>query len=301
MKLATTTGDFPAHIDLFDAVRALAAAGFRHLDLSFYYLDRDPSPFLQDGWEAYTDRLATLARELGVDFVQAHSPGAHNPFGDPAGVETLIATTIRSIEVSARLGIPNVVIHAGWRPDSTPETAFAENRAFLAHFFPILEATGVNLLVENSTRANMGEQYHFYDGATMADFVRFVNHPNIHVCWDIGHALLEGHNYPDLLALGSELYALHIHDNSGRGDEHILPFCGVINMDEVMQGLLAIGYDGYFTFECDSIFSAPHVRRPFGDRPSRFERLPLSVYAAAAGLRYATGKCILEAYDCFEA
>ncbi len=301
MKLATTTGDFPDHIDLFDAIRDIAAAGFRHIDLSFYTIDRDPSPFMQDDWRVYADRLMALAKELSIDFVQAHSPGSINPFSAPEAVDRLVEATIRSIEVSAYLGIPNVVIHAGWRPDSTPETAFVENRDFLARFYPVLEKTGVNLLVENSTRANMGEQYHFYDGKTMADFVRYVNHPHIHVCWDVGHALLEGHNYPDLIDLGRELHAVHIHDNSGRGDEHLPVFMGVISMDEIMAGLLDSGYTGYFTFESDSIFSAPQFRRSFGDKPSRFAELPRAMYAAAERLRYETGRCILEAYNCFEA
>ena len=47
-------------------------------------------------------------------------------------------------------------------------------------------------------------------------------------------------------------YALHIQDNFGNDDHHIMPYFGSMNIDSVMHGLNDIGYKGYFTFEADA-------------------------------------------------
>jgi sugar phosphate isomerase/epimerase len=52
------------------------------------------------------------------------------------------------------------------------------------------------------------------------------------------------------MALGEHLYAIHCNDNHGNADEHILPYFGTLNHDEVICALIDSGYKGYFTLEC---------------------------------------------------
>ena len=47
--------------------------------------------------------------------------------------------------------------------------------------------------------------------------------------------------------------AIHYNDNRGGGDEHIAPFLGTLNHDEVITALIDVGFKGYFTLECDSM------------------------------------------------
>jgi hypothetical protein len=70
-------------------------------------------------------------------------------------------------------------------------------------------------------------------------------------------------------------------------------------MDSVMQGLLAIHYQGYFTFEANRIFLPARSRRPH-DGELRLATPPLSLRLAAERLLYETGKTILSAYDVYE-
>lgn len=99
----------------------------------------------------------------------------------------------------------------------------------------------------------MGGNYYFYTGADMREFIDYAGHPLLGVCWDTGHANIEGSQYREILALGDTLKAVHINDNRGERDEHILPFAGTASMDEVMQALADVHFDGYFTMECDSM------------------------------------------------
>jgi sugar phosphate isomerase/epimerase len=86
------------------------------------------------------------------------------------------------------------------------------------------------------------------------------------ICWDTGHGNLtgNGHNYqrnanPEFAAYGNQyenitkigkrLRALHIDDNNGLDDDHIVPGGGTIAWDDVIRALDDIGYEHSFTFE----------------------------------------------------
>ncbi len=295
MKLATTTGDFSRYFSHADCIRALHEAGFRHIDLSFYHDNTPDSPFMQPDWRDYALGLKALAESLGMDFVQAHAPD-FNPLRFDDTWEFAVACTIRSIEVCALLDIPVSVFHTGWADGLDKETYFRENMRFLRRLFPAMEAHQVTLCIENSTRANMGHRYYFFAGQDMVDFLRYADHPLLGACWDTGHANIEGRQYADILALGKDLRALHINDNQGRMDEHIMPYMGSLNLGEVMDALRDINYQGAFTFECDNSLPKhngwPHGRNPWPQN----ERLcdpPLFLQQHMEKAMYALGEHVL--------
>ena len=310
MKLASTTGEFHGYARTpADAVRFYEGTGFRHLDYNFYDVLRPGSPFLGDRWLDEVEEAGREAERLGFDFIQAHSPN-YNPFDPKADHEAGMLATIRSIEACGRLGIPNIVVHPGMTTELTypdgRDGYFSRNRDFYRSLFPAMEKWNVNVLIENSAEANMGTRYFFMTGQEMRDFADYVDHPLLHCNWDIGHANMRGTDQrEDILAMGGHLRGLHIQDNFGACDEHIAPFMGTTDMDAVMQGLLEVGYQGYFTFETENMLLSygrwPHKRR---QAPSVTERRlavpPLDLRRKAAALLYEIGRSILFAYDCYE-
>lgn len=254
LKIATTTADLKGSegFETDEAViRGLYQAGFRNIDLGLYGLTQD-SVYMQENWEQEVLKLKSVAEELGMKFVQAHSPGGNPLSENPQEVESLIATTIRSIEICEVLGIENTVVHSGWKMELSKKEWFAENKAFYEKLLPTAEECGVNVLCENSTFRNMGGNYYINTGKDMREFIDYVDHPNFHGCWDTGHANCEGVNqYEAILELDEELYAIHFADNMGDADTHLIPYCGTLNIDQVMLGLIDVEFEGYFTLECD--------------------------------------------------
>ena len=310
MKLATTTADFygcrgnvPAQL-----VRLYASTGFRCLDYSFY---NNPSPSLYqpgDGWKREIEDALTAAWELGITFVQAHAPdGEHFRPGEKR--EALLLAIRRSIEGCAMLKIPNLVVHAAQLPDSnaTPRDFLKENIRFYREILPDAERHGVNLLIENSCEQNM-PGYYLRTGREMREFLQEAGHPLLHACWDTGHAHLRRMDqYQSLVDLGEELYALHIHDNCGDGDTHMLPFMGSCNFDQVLQGLKDIGYTGCFTLECSSGLRRrddwPYFRQRFSYQGREVETLldpPEQLRQSYVRLMYETGRYMLEQYGLYE-
>ena len=298
LQLVTTTGDILEGTDE-DKIRELYNAGFRYIDFDMYNFTSD-CVYMQDGWETEVLRLKGIAEELGMQFVQAHSQGGNPLSSNTDEVEFLVAATIRSIEICEVLGIENTVVHAGVANGLTKEQWFEQNKAFYDRLLPTAAECGVNVLVENSTSANMGSNYHANSGADMLEFIKYVNHPNFHGCWDTGHANCEGEQYDDILALGDEMYAIHYNDNRGNADEHLMIFCGTLDNDEVMRALTDVGYDGYFTFECtasdrtDYTWNGPDLSiitelKPL--RPKLYDR------AQQEKLLYEAGEHLLSSYN----
>lgn len=303
MKIASTTGDFRtlANDDHLERVRHIAKAGFKYVDLSFYNIDKDNSPFMLENWKGYAEQLIALADELDVKYVQAHLPNC-NPL-DEEKFEDYCKLTIRSIEVCGMLGIKNAVIHAGWKSGISKEQFFKMNREALKPLFPAMEKNNVNVLIENSTKSNMGDKYYFLTGSDMKEFIDYIAHPLIHACWDTGHANIEGHQYEDIMALGDDLRAIHVHDNNGRGDEHIAPFSGTLNMDELITALIDSGYKGYFTFEADCTVSFGHtwqLKRHTFEKDNRLFNPTIDMYDAAERFLFEIGKACLSAYGIYD-
>lgn len=303
MKIATTTGDFRQYCaNDIERIHQLHKAGFRYIDLDMYSFTPD-SVYMSNNWQDAVLALQSEVNKLGMTFVQAHSQGGNPLDADPQKVDFLVAATIRSIEICALLGIKNTVVHPGFMLDISKEEWFEKNRDFYKKLFPAMEKHGVNVLTENSTAANMGSRYFANSGKDMLEFLRFVDHPLLHACWDTGHANCEGSQYDDIITLGKELYAIHYNDNHGQKDEHLIPYLGTLNHDEVINGLIDVGYEGYFTLECSSsLVSKKHwlgKRRVF-ERDTRLAETQLFMQEHLEALMYDISKYILTAYDLFE-
>ena len=307
MKIATTTADFGFYCATDEErIRELYRAGFRYIDLNMYSFTPD-SAYMGENWRDAVQRIKDVADELGMTFVQAHSQGGNPLSEDAAHVEFLLAATIRSIEICEMLGIKNTVVHNGFAKGISKEEWFARNKAFYEKLFPAMERCGVNVLCENSTSVNMGECYFINTGKDMREFIEYVGHSMIHGCWDTGHANCEGAQYDEILAIGDELYAIHYNDNRTKKDEHVAPFLGRLNHDEVMHALIDVGFKGYFTLECDSSLIRYNQwtgkRRRFEQKPneSRLAEPQLFMQQHIEAMMYDTAKWMLEQYEMFEA
>ena len=58
-----------------------------------------------------------------------------------------------------------------------------------------------------------------------------------------------------LRQIGTRLKALHINDNRGMQDDHVLPYLGHIEWAPVLKALKEIGYSGDFTYEIHNFTS----------------------------------------------
>lgn len=104
---------------------------------------------------------------------------------------------------------------------------------------------------ENSTGAK---------GAGGFALVREIGDPLLAMCLDTGHAnVCKAWQSPAgaLRAHSDIVKVLHVHDNGGRRDEHLLPFCGTIDWADFSAALAEVKFAGALSLEC-----APSARLP---------------------------------------
>ena len=70
-------------------------------------------------------------------------------------------------------------------------------------------------------------------------------------CWDIGHEYCFSKGIKFMELFGDRLCALHIHDNRcvTDTDDHLLPFDGNIDFEEVAKAIAKSGYKGTVMLE----------------------------------------------------
>lgn len=297
MKLATTTGDFFAYTNSqILSLEHIRKAGFRYADYNFGCDLNLKSGVYSPDHQNYFEEVQNATEALDIRLIQAHAPMG-KPLTD-GGV--LLKDTLRCVDACGAWGIPNLVVHSGYTRGLSPEETFEENKKF---FMPLLERAeryNVNILVENFNKMCIDGLYWIDNAPDLLSMIECVNHPLFHAVWDTGHANMQEMPQDEALRiLGNHVRALHIQDNMGDVDNHLVPFLGSMNMDAVMTGLLDIGYRGYFTFEVGGFFNPADKRRPFA-RDTRLASAPIELRDAFERYLYALGKCILEKYDCFE-
>ena len=296
MKLATTTGDFYAYTDSQAlALSYIRKAGFHYADYSFSSDYRRRNGIYTGDFNTYVNEIAEAADKADIKMVQAHAP-----LGKPLSDESLLTDTLLCVDACGVWGIKNLVVHSGYSRGLTPEETFARNKEF---FLPILhraEEYGVNILVENFNKMDTEGLYWIDNAPDLLRMVETVDHPLFHAVWDVGHANMQEMPQDEALRmLGSHIKALHIQDNKGDMDSHLVPFVGTLNLDAVMNGLLDIGYNDYFTFEVGAFFTPAEERRQFA-RDTRLASAPLELRMAFETYLYELGKCVLTKYNCFE-
>lgn len=300
MKIATTTGDFSTYTQSKEeAMEYIRQAGFRYIDYSFNSDYQWKNGVFAPDWTDQLEKVKRKAQELGVTFVQAHSPMG-SPIVRGEGYQPFIEATKRCIYCCAELGIKNIVVHSGYEKNISKEEAFERNKVFFMELLRYAEQFDVNVLVENFNKMTESDIFWIDNAPDLRAMIDYVDHPLFHACWDVGHGnMQEMPQDESLRILGKHVYALHVQDNMGDEDSHRAPFFGTMNADSLMHGLEEIGYQGYFTFESGNFFLPSGQRRPF-EKDRRLAMAPLSLRIKAEALLHEIGKTVLETYGCYE-
>lgn len=239
-NIVTTTSVYPPCSDLVRAVRVLAEIGYTGLDLAFdYCVQQADYPFMTDAWEEWAKTIRAEADACGV--VLSHG---HASFDASCRDEALIVRTLTCCQI---MGIRYLVVHPVWRYDDGESVCdrddFLEtNAAAYAYVLSLACQYGVIILTENLLWGASA------DPAWISTLVSEVAHPYFGWCYDTGHAHMSGMPVGELLACCAPL-SLHIQDNHGQRDDHLLPGDGTVDWDAVFTHLRAIGYAGDFVLE----------------------------------------------------
>lgn len=252
--------------------KMMADCGIEAID---YNLDHFlPTALLKKGevnsfWDQSLDALYAhfaptkeAAQRHGVRFSQSHAPFPLYAEDKDEFNEYLIMVMEKAIAVCAYLGCPAVVAHPVTLADKEKEKQV--NLNMYRRLIPAAKQYGVTVCLENMIERRSGKYREGCCG-TAAEACWYLDTLNEEAgaevfgfCFDVGHANLSAKNLREYLrALGKRLTILHIHDNDGRQDLHLIPYTQLLNgqgeqgtpWEDVIGGLKDIGYRGTLSFE----------------------------------------------------
>ena len=185
-----------------------------------------------------------LARreELYIENIHANDANANAIWEDTQEGQAVYEYYLQCIDDCAAFEIPTVVVHpANGEAPPTSETGLER----FARLVEQAERKNVNLALENMRRGSQMEQ-------TAALLERF-DAKRLGFCFDNGHHHARMARDLDLFArFGHRLMALHLSDNHGERDEHLLPFDGTIDWPAQMRAIAGMGYRGPTTLEVEN-------------------------------------------------
>ena len=222
--------------------------GFQYAELSdedgFILLDRGPGAKV--GAE-----LKKYAADRGFSYPQGHLWLRANITADDY-MDT--ADKLKNwLDMYEALDIRAAVLHTGWNSDISPEETDARRVKVLTELTDYIKGTGITICLENLTND-------LDHSGPLLELIDRVGSDHLGVCLDTGHLNLRpGESQYDFIRnCGSRLKALHIADNEGQTDQHMMPYGrGRVNWKDVIRGLKEVGYEGLFNLEIPGEATAP--------------------------------------------
>jgi sugar phosphate isomerase/epimerase len=167
------------------------------------------------------------------DFHLARESGAPLSICDPERLrrQEALDEIKRALDLVEHIPFRYCVQHVASSRDMPDDRKWDAAFSSLEHLSLFARHRGVTLAIENTP----GEM------ATPANLKHFLEQTrltSVKVCFDAGHANLEGDAVADQLALVRDFVATtHLHDNRGERDEHLLPYEGAIDWSATLSAL----------------------------------------------------------------
>lgn len=241
MKLAVEVWHTVHALGEENGLALLKKSGFDAVDYSFYWQDPANS-ILDDNYLERAENTKKLLAKYDLVCNQAHAPFGTS-FGTPMDVShPEYKAIVRAMEYASIIGAKHIVVHGLKVPTGTNETEY--NVKYYRSFLPYIKEFGVKIAVENlaGTMTTPKRMNAVLEQLEPEYFVGLL---------DVGHAN-HRHIAPESFIrkmLPGRLQGLHIHDNYGQIDDHILPYMGTIQWEYVLEALAEVNYDGDFTLE----------------------------------------------------
>jgi sugar phosphate isomerase/epimerase len=218
----------------------LAAQGIRVIETSAEFFLNSDEKRLREVARIFLDNDVRL-RSVHAPFGNEHNLSSPNP----AIRKTTVDEHALLLRRCAAAGIHCIVVHAG-----TDETKDRQSDGVawaiesLAALAPVAEETGVLMALENLPPGYLG-----CDGHQLVEMVTAVDSAGLGVCYDSGHAHMNGAMAATFELVKARVVTFHIHDNDGRQDLHSQPPFGTIDWEAFVKIFRTMRFDDAVTVE----------------------------------------------------
>src|ERR1700733_11148566 len=185
--------------------------------------------------------IADWFRTSGVGLHSVHAPlYADYEWGRTGAPQMNLASTDRASRISAMDEIKRalelaeqipfrfLVQHLGVSGESFDDRKFEAAMTSVEHLRAFAKPLGVRILLENIPNELSTPE-------RLVEFIRAAHFDDVGVCFDFGHAHLEGSVRAAFEILRNHIRSTHVHDNAKDKDSHLWPGQGTIDWKEAME------------------------------------------------------------------
>jgi len=236
-------------LDVAAAVREIGDAGFDYVELW------GDAPHALPGWvdkRALSQALSSY--ELTITM---HAPFTDlNPANPFQPVRGAVERTLEEfVGFSDSLGAKVITIHPGSVHNEAMVPASAANATSILRALVKAADSRLAISVENQTKSK--SRYHYPLGSTAASLRTLMEEvEGLRFTLDTGHAHASAQVFDDFVQMaGPKLVEVHLSDNTGESDAHLVPGEGTANLTKLMDMLA--GSDVLVCLELN-----PHIYTP---------------------------------------
>jgi sugar phosphate isomerase/epimerase len=218
-------------------VSEAAASGASAIELfcsrgHFDYRSGDDAHELANWLSGNNMTLHSIHSPTNRDFQLSRESGAPLSISDPERMrrQEAVDEIKRALDIVEHVPFRYCVQHVARSRDIPDERRWDATFSSLEHLSLFARQRGVTIAIEN-TPGEMATP------ANLKNFLEQTRLSNVKLCFDVGHAQIEGGVLPALETVRELVATTHIHDNHGDRDEHLLPFEGTIDWTETLAAL----------------------------------------------------------------
>ncbi|MBR5206942.1 MAG: sugar phosphate isomerase/epimerase, partial [Erysipelotrichaceae bacterium] len=206
-----------------DLINAIKEAGFKHVFIEWYNKD----------WEISQQQQLDYVRKLGLNVIFAHLgyQKINNIWLEGEIGEGFVERYKNDLKLCRENGIDLVCMHLTSKSEA-PEP----NEIGLKRFQEIADYAqelGIKIAFEN-TKIKGYQEY----------ILKNIKNDNVGICLDSGHLHAHFKDELNFDLFKDKIFCVHLHDNHGEKDEHLIPFEGTIDWNWLMDKLIECNYKG---------------------------------------------------------
>lgn len=259
LKTGITSGMFGSSNEVEKYFSQINKYGYDSVDIDCCSTLVKPYTLSGKELEDYIESVKTASKKYNVSVSQIHGPWRYPPKdGTDEDKKERLEKMEASIRFCAAIGCKYWVIHTIYpfgpaenkaKDGLLRDEMYRQNVEFFKKLVPVAEECGVYICLENLPF--LGSNITTVDDTL--ELIKKIDSENVKMCLDTGHCFMSGLEPSEAVRrIGKDLLAvLHVHDNYGDRDSHMIPFIGKTNWTDFKAALKEIGFCGVISIECD--------------------------------------------------
>lgn len=227
-KIAVVISNSNKKVTPIETIDAIKEAGFENVFVQWYNRD----------WECSQKEQLEYARKQGLNVIFAHLgyQNINDIWNQDESGDMLVERYKQDIKTCKENDIPMVIMHL-----TSKQEAPMYNEKGLKRIQEIVDyAKDLNIKVA-------------FENTKIKGYLEYVlqniQNDNVGICYDAGHCHAHFNDEFNYELFKNRIFAVHLHDNDKTADQHLIPFDGTINWNNVVTKLKECNYDGPVTLE----------------------------------------------------